>query len=346
MAEPSIPGAEAAPAATEATVPSSVAGSGGRFRGLGRVVFFFALIAVLAGLLHLFLNAGLRRIPTAKFGALNRVVEGRVNADVVIGGSSRALVHYDPRVIRAATGRSAWNLGMNAAHIDVQLAVLRTYLRHNKRPAVVIQNLDTFSLELTRRGEIYDPALFTPYLGEPDLNHALLAIDPAVWKWRHIPLYAYAVEDMNFTWVRALAAWVGVHPAEDYFSGFNPQALAWTEDFERFRASLKNGVTHRIDEGGVAALAELLKLGREQGIRMVLCFAPEYAEMQALDRNRAEVFARFRALAAQHGAEFWDFSDSPLCRDRENFYNSQHLNAGGAAKFSAEVAQRLKPLLP
>lgn len=341
MAEPLISRPDAPPPAAAPADAGAGSGAGG-FRGLGRVVFFFALIVALAFGLHALFNLGLRRTETSKFGSFNRLVEGRINADVIINGSSRALVHYDPRVIREVTGRSAWNLGMNGVHIDVQLAVLRTYLRHNRKPAVVIQNLESFSFEATRRGEIYDPAMFVPYLGEPDLYRGLVAIDPAVWKWRHIPLYGYAVEDMTFTWVRSLLALAGKDPAEDYFSGFNPRYMNWTEDFESFRRSVKDGVTNRIEPAGIAAMEELLQLCQENGIRAVLAYAPVYAGMQKLESNRAEVFAKFRAVAAKHGALFWDFSDSPLCESTRYFYNSQHLNAAGAEQFSRIVAQRLK----
>ncbi|MBL9190321.1 MAG: hypothetical protein JNK23_22760 [Opitutaceae bacterium] len=313
------------------------------FRGLGKIIGFFALVAVIAFGLDAFFDAGLRRIKTSKYGSFNRVVNGQVNADIIINGSSRALVHYDPRVIQEATGRSAYNLGLNGGLIDLQVAVLKTYLRHNKKPALIIQNLEGFSFEVTGQEAIYDPAMFVPYLHEPELYRALTAVNPAVWKWRHIPLYGYAVEDMNFNWSRAAAAWVGIMPREDHFLGFNPRQLSWTEDFEAYRKNLKDaGVARRIDPAGVAAIEEVLRLCQEQGIRAILCYSPEYAESQALLKNRAEIFAKFRTLAARFGAEFWDYSESPLCQSTANFYNSQHLNAAGADQFSRAVAQRLK----
>jgi hypothetical protein len=300
-------------------------------------------VTVIAFGVDAFFDAGLRRITTSKYGSFNRIVNGQVNAEIVINGSSRALVHYDPRVIQEATGRSAYNIGLNGGLIDLQVAVLKTYLRHNKKPAVIIQNLEGFSFEVTGKDAIYDPAMFVPYLHEPDLYRALVSINSEVRKWRYIPLYGYAVEDMNFNWARAAGAWVGVMPKEDYFLGFNPRQMRWTEDFTSYKKNLKDvGVTRRIDAGGIAAIEEVLRLCQEQGIRAILCFSPEYAESQALLKNRAEIFAKFRQVADKFGASFWDFSDSPLCRSTENFYNSQHLNAAGADQFSRAVAQRLK----
>jgi len=63
--------------------------------------------------------------------------------------------------------------------------------------------------------------------------------------------------------------------------------------------------------------------------------------MTALERNRGEVFDRFRQISRRFDAPIWDYSDSPICLQREYFYNSQHLNEEGAAVFSAELATRL-----
>ncbi|WP_162472873.1 hypothetical protein [Luteitalea pratensis] len=306
-----------------------------------RLAAFAGLMFALALGLDALADAGLRRITTSKFGSLNRVMSGAVNAAVVVNGSSRALVHYDPRVITRATGLSAYNLGMNGVLTDVQLPMLQAYLRHNTGTKLVIQNLDAFSLKATKPGEIYDPPLYMPYLDDPDLYHGLSAIDPAVWKWRHIPLYGYTVEDTRFTWARGLLAFAGVQPPEDYVDGFNPRRLSWTGDFEAFRASLSTGLSYPTDAKAMAALEQIVDVSQAAGAKVVLVYSPEYAEAQSLVVNRREIFAAFEALARRRGVELWDYSDSPLGMQRNLFYNSQHLNADGAALFSEQLAQRL-----
>jgi hypothetical protein len=310
-------------------------------RGILLITAFFALLGVLGYGLDALITGGLRAIPTSKFGSLNRVMTGRVNAEIVINGSSRALTHYDPRIIHAATGHSAWNLGMNGVQIDVQLAILKAYLEHNVAPKLVIQNLEAFSFVTTRPGEIYDPALYLPYVDDPGLYASLRAIDPTVWKWKHFPLYGYAVEDARFTWIFGLLAHVGFAPKEDYFQGFNPRSTPWTGDFERFRASVPDGVRYAIEPAGMRALVELIQLCQSRDIDVILVYSPEFIEMQALQRNRPQIFARFAELSTRFQVPFWDFSASPLGRDKINFYNSEHLNASGAAAFSRELAHQL-----
>ncbi len=311
-------------------------------RPLLRILCFFGLLGLAAIGLDRTFTFGLRHIKTSEFGASNAIMSGQVNAQVVISGSSRALVHYDPRIIQSITGLSAFNLGRNAAQTDMQWAFLKAYLRHNAKPRVVIHNLDPYSFVLTR--EVFDPGQYLPYLNEEEIYKPLRQIDPTVWKWKYIPLYGYAVEDMRFTWITAVKGLVGINPREDHFLGYNPRHLHWTGDFEHYKSSISAGVKIEIQPQAVKLLEDLVQTCQSQSIQVVIVFAPEYSEMQSLTLNRAEMFSRFQEIADRFKVPFWDYSQSGLCRDRDLFYNSQHMNQEGASFFSADLARRLASL--
>lgn len=304
-----------------------------------RIALFFAfLLLSLFGFHHL-IQFGMRRIETGEFGVTNRIVSGKVNAEIVISGSSRALTHYDPRVIQEITGRSTFNIGRNGSQTDMQLAVLKTYLQHNAPPKLIIHNLDSFSFVTTK--EIYDPAQYLPYLNEEPIYQAVAKISVHAWKWKRFPLYGSAVEDMRFTWTLGLRRLLRNQPAESQFSGFQPRYTAWTGEFEQFRRSNPNGVLFPIETEGVRDMEEIALLCRAHGIPLILVYSPVYSEMQELESNRSEIFRRFREISERYGVRLWDFSTSAISKDRENFYNSQHLNMIGAAAFSRAVAARM-----
>ena len=308
--------------------------------GTLRILAFFAFFAVLLVAVDSAVNYGLRRINTSRFGVSNQVMTGQVNADIVINGSSRALTHYDPRIIERITGHSAFNIGRNGSQTDMQLAFLRAYLAHNRKPKLIIQNLDLFSFVTSR--EIYDPAQYMPYLKDEAIYAGIRQIYPYAWKWRYLPLYGYVVEDMRFTWILGLSGLAGFQTREDHFQGFLPRRTSWTGDFEKFRASVRDGVCFEIEPRGVRDLAGVAEVCRERGVPLLFVYSPEFAEMQILERNRAEVFAKFREICKKCSVSLWDYSDSPICRDRGLFYNSQHLNINGATVFSEALAQKLR----
>ncbi len=312
-------------------------------RGLLKILGFFLLCGLLAVVLDWAIDHGLKRITTSNYGVVNRVVAGRINTEVVISGSSRALAHYDPAIIGRVVGASAFNLGQDGSHTEEQLAILKAYLRHNARPKLVVQNLDMHTFTATK--DILDPVQYLPHLAEPALYATLHRMNPEVWKWRYVPLYGYAVEDMRFHWMEGLMAWFGVQPAEDRFDGFGPTDAAWNQDFDRFKRRNPEGVSFSIDPAGVRALEEIITVCQSNGVGIVLVYSPQYQEMLELVDNRTEVFARFHEIADRFQVPLWDYSQSEICGRKEFFYNSQHLNLHGSEVFTTELANRLGPEL-
>lgn len=312
--------------------------------GAWRIAAFFVLLCAMALALDAFIGFALRRLTTGDFGDWNRIVGGQVNADIVISGSSRARSHYDPRVLRALTGLSAFNIGLNGSQTDMQLARLKTYLAHNRKPRLLIHNLDAFSLQVSH-GEVYDPGQYVPYLAEAHLYRALLRINGDTRKARYVPLYGYAVQDMRLNWLTGLRQTLVPPSTPTLFDGYEPRNVGWTGEFDDFRARNPRGVSIPVEAEGTAQLEELLRLCAQQGVRVVLVYSPEYLEMQSMTSNRTEIFERFETLGRLHGVDLLDFSASPLSSHADNFYNSQHLNAAGADTFTRELAGRLRTLL-
>jgi len=305
-----------------------------------RVLSFLGIVIALILAMNALVGMGLRRVKTSSYGAWNEVMQGRVNADVIISGSSRAAYQTDPRVIEKVIDLSVFNLGRTGSQTDVQLAVLNAYLEHNRKPRLILHSLDSFSFVKTH--EIFDPALYVPYLGDNEIYKPLHRIYPDLAKSRYIPLYGYVVEDMDFTWLMGLKGLVGIFPKEDFFLGFCPRDIKWTDDFDKYKRSNPNGVNFAIDQEGIQALEGLIKVCKENGIELVFVYSPEYTEMQAMTNNRTEIFAHFHDLTDKYHIPLWDYSAWKYAGDKEMFYNSEHLNAKGAAVFSSDLALRLK----
>ena len=300
---------------------------------------FFGLVAAMLYGAHWAITYGLRNLKTSEFGVVNDIMRGRVNADIVISGSSRALSHYDPRIISSITGYTAYNIGRNGSQTDMQLAFLRAYLHHNRKPKLIIHNLDLFSF-LTSH-EIYDPVQYMPYLWDESIYKGVSAVYDDAWKWKYLPLYGYVVPDLRFGWVQGMKGLLGWNPPQDHFEGYLPRRWAWTGDFDAFRTDHPAGIATKIEARGIDDLIGIIRLCHENGIPLIFVYSPEYIEMQKLEINRKQIFEHFQKVSRDFNVRLWDFSDSPLSTARGNFYNSQHLNAKGAALFSDALAQKL-----
>jgi hypothetical protein len=310
-----------------------------------RLLYF--LLTLLSAILitHALIHKGLRSVRTSHFGASNLLFDGEINAEIVVTGSSRALTHYDPKIISEVTGLTCFNLGRNGSQTDLQLAYLKAYLKHNTHPKLIIHNLDSFSLTTSK--EIYDPAQYFPYIWESEIFSAISRVYPSTaWRLRYVPLYAYVVEDMRFTWTIGLRSLLNIQPTETLFRGFEAQNRKWTGDFQKFQKANQSGITFAIEQGGISELAELIGLCQKLRIPLVLSYSPVYIEMQKMEANVEKIFSEFTRLSTSGGAQLFDFRGSSICLDRTLFYNSQHLNAAGAQKFTQEFSVELKAKYP
>ena len=304
-----------------------------------KIVAFVALLLLVIFALDAMVTSGLKNLRTTRFGSWNQALQGLVNAKIVVSGSSRAASHYDPEIIREATGQSTFNLGRNGSQTDIELAILETYLEHNAAPEIIVHNLDAFSFVTTR--EIYDLALYIPYLRERSLYGRLSQIKGDIWKSRYLPMYGYVVEDLNFTWLLGLQSFFHLASGTQNLLGFDPRTTQWTEDFGKFRRSNPKGVSWEIEPAGLTAVEGIIQLCKARGIQLILVYSPEYLEMQEITRNRREIFAEFHSLSSRYQVPFWDYSTWPHSSDTGYFANSQHLNAFGAEQFSNDLAKRL-----
>jgi hypothetical protein len=303
----------------------------------GRLVLFPLLFFMLCWPVQSVLIMGLKRCRNGEVGTLNRIMAGGMNAEIVISGSSRAVYHYDPRIIEAYAKEKTVNIGRDGTKLDEQLALLKTYLKHNRKPEYVIQNLDSFSLRAN--DGVTDPLQYMAWLDEPDLYQNVLSHRRYFRIYHYLPLLGIIREGAVQPAIEGLFG--SSIQAGDDVAGYHPQNLDWNGEFERFKEQHPSGVQWPIDAQGLDTLRDMLELCQHEGIQLILVYSPEYIESQVLTKNRTDIFAAFHALAAEFQAPFWDYSSDPMCRDRTYFYNSQHLNQNGATLFSQKVGNRL-----
>jgi hypothetical protein len=313
-------------------------------RGLIRIVVFFALTALAAWQLDFLIDTGMRRIRTAEFGSYNRALYGNLNPEIVVSGSSRAVLQYDPRVLSRVTGRSAFNIGRVGSHVDMQLALLKVFLRRNRPPRLQIQNVDYGSVARTVDREFYAPVQYAPYIGEPEIYAAIRRFHPSVWRWKYLPLYRYTATNIDQQWRFGVRALLGQQPPDSYVDGFFARWESLDRSFDELKARSQPFV-YTPEAEAVRDLEEIIEISQARGSTVVFVFSPVYHEYASKVQNGRNLIATSRSIAERHGIAFLDYSDSPLGMTRANFRDYDHMNGRGAALFSEELAARLKTLL-
>lgn len=105
----------------------------------------------------------------------------------------------------------------------------------------------------------------------------------------------------------------------------------------------KKYVQH-LDSATINLFEVFLKEAKKAGIRLVFVYTPEYIEGQKFVSNREEIFSYYNAFSKKYSIPFYDYSSDSLCYNKKYFYNSQHLNATGAAIFTKKLVRDIHSL--
>ena len=53
----------------------------------------------------------------------------------------------------------------------------------------------------------------------------------------------------------------------------------------------------------------------------------------------------YKQIATEYNIPFLDYSNHEICYNKNNFYNTTHMNGTAATRFSQILAEDIKPLL-
>lgn len=308
---------------------------------LRRLFLFLALSLSIAFAADRLITVGLQDLKSGEFGTWSDIYGGRINSDLVIIGSSRAMVHVSPAILTQHLGVSVYNLGHNGQHFPMQKVRFEEFMKFNRAPTWVVQAVDVTSLH--DRQTVFQYEQFLPWLDRPALRDAVShyqgfdLFDP----W--LPMYRYRGRgELVQTGFGVTLGWTMTE--YDRQRGYLGRDLKWDGAFDEFANANQQGFEVSVDSGVESSLNEFVGRQTENGIRWVMVFTPEYEPAQQLCLNRSNVVGRLKTIAERHDAVFMDYSDDPICLDKSLFYNSQHLNRTGAERFSLSLAEQLKAL--
>lgn len=279
-----------------------------------------------------FLSNTLRNSRQGEFGVWNDIYDGAIKSEVVVYGSSRAMVHFDPKIISDSLNVRSYNLGLNGHNFWLQYFRHKELLKHNKRPKLIIHSVDIFTL--VKRKDLFQMQQFLPYmLYNNEIEewtkdyHGYEAVD------FRIPLIRYYGQFKTIG--NALKVISGNESRDSLrYNGFVYRNQAWNDDLVRAREKYPN-FRAIIDTASVLLFDQYLRECLSNGIALVFVYTPEYIEGQDFVKNRQEVIDLFAMFSEKYNIPFLDYSDNPISYQKEYFYNASHLNGKGAQLFTS-----------
>jgi hypothetical protein len=288
-------------------------------------------------------DTGLKKSHHPNYAEWNDLFQGKINADVLVSGSSRAAFHISPFILDTTLQVNSYNLGLSAWRFDMQLTRFKLYLAHNRKPQYIIHNVDVYGF--AKRKNLVDYQQFLPYLNEPLLKRNFERLQGNfTWSQCYIPMYKYA-NDWDLVWegLKNFVDYPHVTKTSKY-KGYQANDIAWDNQFELFKKKYPKGIRYTIEKDVEQSFERYLDFCQKEGIKVVLVYAPEYFEVQPYYKNKTAFLRLCHRVEKQYNCTFLDYTNDSICFEKSLFYNSQHLNKKGAELFSAKLAKDLQKI--
>lgn len=310
-------------------------------------LFVFKLLSISAVLLLLLygmdylIQEGLKTSNYREVSKWNEVISGGIDADILIVGSSRALVHYDCELIEAATGKKCYNLGFDGTLYEHQQLILDLYLKNNKAPESLVWNVDFHSFEHSE--ESYGFEQLIPYQDQLEIKLLLQANEVTNPFLYQIPVLRYSFNPkMKMVGLSNFFELYAARPP--LVKGYSKSDKFWDGEFDRFKAANIEGISYQVEEQLFTQFSDELNDFKHEGISIVLVICPIYQDAKKLLRNTAQFTNRIRDLSQVAGFTFLDYSEDSINYSKDNFYNGSHLNSQGSKLFTRKISQFLQQL--
>lgn len=306
-----------------------------------KAILFSFITCISLILLDVVITKGLRLEKQSNLGVWNSIYESKINSDIIINGSSRAVYHIDPLIVTKLLNKSSYNLGMDGQMFEIQYCRFKIFLEHNPPPKIVIQSVDCHTLCKTKG--IYDYQQFLPFLQDSIMKNTLIELEGLSKNDFEIPMARYAGEFKLMSHALKLLIGQGDN-SSDRYNGFEAQNKIWNSDLAAAKRLYPKKLEYILDKRVVKLFEKYIQYCKSNNIELILVYTPEYLEGQKFIKNRRDIITLYEKIAAKYQIPFLNYSASKVSQNRNLFYNALHLNKYGAQLFSTELAMDLKKL--
>ena len=279
----------------------------------------------------------------------NDIYSSKIDADILVLGSSRAWVQFDPKVFNDSLGKTCYNLGEDGSNVFLQYLRFKEYCANNSHPEVVVWSVDMFSYKNGDNG--YPTYRYYPYmLFNTNMYNLLIEkgkIGTNGTKF-FMPFLRYlnpmsfrsAMSERNNNYVEKFGMSFQLNSEGNFReNGYRGLDVVWEDSFGRgedihsYRIEIDYDLYHLMK----STVEDLLR----KNVDVFLVYAPEYIDGQAVIENRDTIMSLFKQLANETGVSLFDYSKDDISFQRNLFYNNQHLNITGATLFTQHLVSEL-----
>jgi len=308
---------------------------------LKHLLFFLLPMVLSSYFIDIFISSNLRKSSFCAYGEYhtwNAIIDGKINADIVIYGSSRASVNINPSMIRDSLHIPAYNLGIDGHNFWLQYLRHSMLLEKNPKPKLIIYSLDMFTLE--KRKELYNYDQFLPYmLWNSEIRNATISYKGFSLFDYEIPLLRYfgkrSVIDTAINLIN-----MQQNNNTGRILGYQGQDRSWNSDLDNAKKEIQF-YEAKLNSASINLFERFLIECKKNSIKIIFLYTPEYIEGQKFVKNRSEIIGLYIKFSKKYDIPFYDYSNDSMSFNKKYFYNSSHLNKTGAELFTNKLISKI-----
>lgn len=289
------------------------------------IFIFFAIVAIIDigfGFVGRYLNSHAKGGDTYN----HFYIANEMKDSVLIFGSSRAIHHFNPKILEDSLGMKVYNCGLDGNGILYNYGRLLTILDRYKPKMIIYDIMPSYDIK---------PDDHTKYLqwqkrwyDRQGIKEIFEDINPLERYKMVSNLYRY-----NTSFIQMFSD--NIKPQQTIYKGYKP--LYEEIDYDIVDNIPQNAVIW--DNLKMEYFRKFVELCQENGVELIISYSPWY---KVKDSHIFDVFNKF---AAEYNLPVIDlYADPELAYSPENFADASHLNSVGADKFTSKFYSILKKL--
>jgi len=265
---------------------------------------------------------------------LEYLINGTINKDIIIIGSSTGSRDIIASQIEEETGLSTFNLCYPGSNVEFHEFILRTLVKFNESPEIMLLVVDD-DVELLyeesiiyRKDRLY-PLVKYPYiwreLAEREERDKFLSNFVVL---NRLNKYNFDIRKKKFTEI-------------DTIQDCGSMPISWKPDDMEFDY-IYGERTYSQDEElpeKVKAYMDIIETCKTNSIKLVVVFPPVY-------KTHSKAFEkRIRELSGEEAYFYVYNTDNPLYRLEDNYFDATHLMQNAATTYTDELISYLNDLI-
>jgi hypothetical protein len=296
-----------------------------------KIVITFLILCVALFFFDYVIGLGLKKMyfkqSQGKLYNLTYALEQQ-SADIIVMGSSRAMHHYNPKIISDSLMSSCYNMGYDGQSILYHKALLDVIIERYI-PEIIILDVNVY--ELSKNQSAYDLlSVLNPYVERHPVLWNTLNLQSSFERWKHLShIYPY-----NSIFARIIMGNMRFKTKDVSSNGFTARSGIWNDNMN----VIKYDENEDLDKNKIEVFEQFLTKCKDNDIKIHVVLSPSFGIAQ----NNSSSIDYMRKICEKENIPFISYQNNSEFTDNKLFCDPSHLNDTGADEFSSNLSHLLK----